>query len=261
MNRLMPDQAHFWSRAATFYEREFIDPFRPDARNPLLQVLGSIKNPHKKVIADLGCGIGPLLPYLAARFLKVLAVDFAEGMLERARSRCPDATNIEFLPHHLTDLGQLACQADVALAVNSLIMPSLQDIDTSLLQIQALLKPGGVLMGIVPAIDSVHYYTILLVDRALADGKPLDVARKNAAHFNDHSSYDFAFGQFHFQGIEQHFWQPYEVRYRLRKAGFPTVRLRRVFLAWEQFSAGRVLAKELPPWDWFFHARKTRNRR
>src|SRR5262249_49792098 len=116
------------------------------------------------------------------------------------------------------------------------------------------LRPSGVFLGIVPAMDAVHYYTMLLVDRALTAGKPLEVARKNAAHFNEHEQYDFAFGQYHYEGLEQHFWQPFEVRYRLRRAGFRHIRLAKVHLAWEQFACAVDLKHLAPPWDWFFQA-------
>jgi len=112
-----------------------------------------------------------------------------------------------------------------------------------------------------PAMDAVHYYTMLLLDRALAAGKPLDAARRNAAHFNDHALYDFAFGQFRYEGIEQHFWQPFEVRYRLRRTEFRRVRLARVFLDWEQFACGDTFEMQTPPWDWFFEAVPGHSRR
>jgi hypothetical protein len=108
-----------------------------------------------------------------------------------------------------------------------------------------------VLVAIVPAMDAVHYYTMLLIDRALAQGKPLVAARKNAAYLCEHENYDFASGQFAYKGLEQHFWQPFEVRYRLRRAGFRRVRLARVRLSWQQFACGKDLEDRPPPWDWF----------
>jgi SAM-dependent methyltransferase len=254
----MPDQAHFWSKVAKSYEEDFIDPYRPAVRSPLLDALRGFANPEKNVIADLGCGTGPLLPFLAERFRYVFAVDFAEGMLDRARERCRGVSNVEFLQLPLTNLGRLAGQIDVAVAVNSLVMPDIQDLEASLSQIRAMLRPGGTFLGIVPAMDAVHYYTMLLVDRALGTGKPLSVARKSAAHFNEHALYDFAFGQFRFQGIEQHFWQPFEVRYRLRRAKFRRIRLARVLLDWEQFACAEDLKTNPPPWDWFFRAEPAR---
>ncbi|MCI0464108.1 MAG: class I SAM-dependent methyltransferase [Gemmataceae bacterium] len=251
----MPGQDHFWSEAARDYEAEFVDPYRPDVRNPLLKVLGKLAARGAGTVADLGCGIGPLLPFLAEHFRTVYAVDFAEGMLARARERCQGLTNVEFVQRDLTDLGPLAGRLDVAVAINSLVLPVLSDLEEALRQIRASLKPGGRLLAIVPAMDAVHYYTMLLLDRALAAGKPPEAARKNAAHHADHATYDFAFGQFRYKGLEQHFWQPFEIRYRLRRAGFGKVRLARVWLAWEQFACGGDLKDQPPPWDWFVYAR------
>ncbi len=65
-------------------------------------------------------------------------------------------------------------------------------------EIRRCLKPGGYFLGILPAMDAVHYYTMLLLDRALAAGKPPAAARKNAALHGEHAHFDFAFGQFRF---------------------------------------------------------------
>lgn len=252
----MPNQDHFWSLAAASYEKEFIDPYLPDVRNPLLKVLRRLADPRKKNVADLGCGIGPLLPFLADHFRSVVAVDFAAGMLDRARAKAAGCGNVSFVQTSLTDLAALREPLDVAVAVNSLVMPDVRDIDRVLAEVYRVLKPGGSFLGILPAMDAVHYFTMLLLDRALASGKPPDAARKNAAHLGDHETFDFAFAQFRYQGLEQHFWQPFEARYRFRRAGFKRLRLKKVFLSWPQFSAAPELKQYDPPWDWFFLARK-----
>ncbi len=251
----MADQAHYWSRAAEGYEQEFIDPDLPGVRNPVRKTLAVLADPARTV-ADLGCGIGPLLPFLAAHFRKVWAIDFAEGMLARARERCQGLTNVHFLQRDLTDLGQLQGRLDVAVAVNSLVMPKLDTLEAALRAIHAALKPGGHFLGIVPAIDAVHYFTMLLLDRARQTGMPEDKARQNAAHHAEHALYDFAFGHFRYKGLDQHFWQPFEVRYRLRRAGFRRVRLVKVALAWEQLGCAKDLGHLPPPWDWFFQAER-----
>jgi SAM-dependent methyltransferase len=250
----MSDQAERWSRVATSYEVEFVDPYLPEVRNPLPAVLERLAGDGTKTAADLGCGVGPLLPLLARRFHQVFAVDFAEGMLARSRERCSGLTNVEFLQRGFTDLTPLAGRVDVAVAVNSLVLPDVGELEAALGQIHAALRPGGHLLGIVPAMDAVHYFTMLLVDRAREVGMPAVQARKNAAHHAEHALYDFAFGEFRYQGIEQHFWQPFEVKYRLRRAGFRRVRLQKVRLAWHQFGCARDLGDLPPPWDWFFVA-------
>ncbi|MCI0684964.1 MAG: class I SAM-dependent methyltransferase [Gemmataceae bacterium] len=247
----MSDQNLHWSRVAASYEKEFIDPHRPDVRSPLRRVLRRLARRGLGAVADLGCGIGPLLPFLVEHFTKVWAVDFAAGMLERARAAAPPSAKLEFVQCPLTDLQPLHGRLDVAVAVNSLVLPDPRDLDRALTEVRACLRPHGRLLGILPAMDGVHYLTMLLVDRALALGQPLDAARKSAAHHNDHACYDFGFGEFRFQGLEQHFWQPSEIRHRLSRAGFRVRSLKKVHLSWKQFSCWRDLEHHPPPWDWF----------
>jgi SAM-dependent methyltransferase len=225
----------------------------PDVRNPLRGALDSLAD-KSKTAADLGCGIGPLLPLLAERFGRVHAVDFADGMLERARTRCQGLRNVEFWHRRMSDLAELAGQIDLAVAVNSLVMPDMRELEASLQAIRATLRPGGTFLAIVPAMDAVHYHTMLLLGRALERGMPVPAARKNAAYHAEHALYDFAFSEFRYKGLEQHFWHPFEVRPRFRNAGFRHVRVAKVSLSWQQFTGGADLQEYAPPWDWFVRA-------
>jgi ubiquinone/menaquinone biosynthesis C-methylase UbiE len=253
----MQEQDHFWSRVAAVYEREFVDPYRADVRhNPLKKILRRLRDPEKRVVADFGCGIGPLLPFLSGHFKTVYAVDFAQGMLERASEHARACKNVRYLQASFTDLRALPEPVDVAVAVNSLVLPNPADLEQALREIGRCLKPGGYFLGILPAMDAVHYCTMLLIDRALKAGNPIDAARKNAAHHNEHETYDFAFGQFHFRGLEQHFWQPFEITYRFRRTGFALKRLKKIHLSWKQFAGGKDLQEYPPPWDWFFLAKR-----
>src|SRR5262245_45497913 len=137
----MTDQAQFWSDAAGRYEQDFVDPYRPDVSSPLLPALAALAG-GGRTAADLGCGLGPLLPFLAGHFRRVLAVDFAEGMLRRARQRCAGLKNVSFFRRALTDLDGLPGPVDVAVAVNSLVLPDLGELERGLEAVQALLRPG-----------------------------------------------------------------------------------------------------------------------
>src|SRR5260370_2799455 len=118
----MTNQSQHWSKAATSYEKEFIDPYLPDIRNPLRKYLRKLGDRSAKVVADLGCGIGPLLPFLAEHFRQVFAVDFAPGMLARAKVATKGHATVAFVCASLMEL-QLPEPVDVAVAVNRFVMP------------------------------------------------------------------------------------------------------------------------------------------
>src|SRR4051794_6748078 len=100
----MPSQEHHWSEAAAAYEIEYIDPYLPDIRNPLKRTLERLGDRRTSAVADLGCGIGPLLPLLAEHYRTVYAVDFAPGMLGRAREAAAGHANVSFVEASLTAL-------------------------------------------------------------------------------------------------------------------------------------------------------------
>ncbi len=251
------EQGRQWSRHAAAYDDLFLDPFRPGVENPLLAAIDAIPNPGTKVVADLGCGTGPLLPYLIGKFATIYALDFAPAMLTRAKERLGpvDAGKVTFLQRQMLELETFEAKLDLAIAVNSLVMPDVRDIDKTLRAICASLKPGGVFMGILPSIDAIHYHTMVLMDKALDRGLSVEEAERHAAFHAEHHYYEFGFGRFAFKGLKQKFWQPFEAEFRLKKAGFTTVKLDRVLYPWDESLAGSDELADCPQsWDWFFEA-------
>jgi len=146
-----------WSRHAVRYDELFLDAFHPDVVNPLLEKLQQVPDAEKKTVADLGCGTGPLLPYLVGRFGRVIALDFAPAMIEHAQRRLgPDAARVTFANRAMHELDDYAGQIDVAVAVNSLVMPDVRVIDQTLRAIRASLREGGLFLGVVPSMDAIH---------------------------------------------------------------------------------------------------------
>jgi SAM-dependent methyltransferase len=251
------DESRNWSRQAKRYDELFLDPYSSQVENPLWKAIASVPGAAHKTVADLGCGTGPLLPYLAERFEKVFALDFAPGMIERARERIEPSIRhrVTFLERAMHKLDDLAGQIDVAVAVNSLVMPDVRLVDRTLCSIRTSLRRGGEFLGIVPAIDAICYHVMLLFERALEQGHPPKEAQRIAALHAERRHYDFAFGQFRYQGLRQKFWTPFEVEYRMAKAGFASVTLGKVLYPWDESLAdGQFLAGFPPSWDWFFRA-------
>jgi SAM-dependent methyltransferase len=253
----LQNQDRHWSRHAAQYGEHFVDPYDQNVETPLWAALAAIPDASKKTVADLGCGTGPLLPYLAERFERVFALDFSSEMLERAAARLTPqaAARVTFLERPMHKLDDLTGQLDVAVAVNSLVMPDVRVIDRTLLSIHASLTPGGVLMGVAPSIDTIAYHLMLLLDQSLDQGLEPKAAKRLAALQAERKLYDFAFGAFQFQGLRQKFWQSFELDYRLTKAGFSRRTLGKVLYPWdESVASGHSLAKFPRGWDWFFQA-------
>jgi SAM-dependent methyltransferase len=251
------NQDRHWSRHAARYEELFLDPFAPGVENPLWAALDAVPDAAHKTAADLGCGTGPLLLPLAARFRRVIALDFAPGMIERARTRLTpeSADRVALLSRPMHELDDLVGQVDVAVAVNSLVMPDTRLIDRTLRAIRAAIKPGGQFLGIVPSIDAIVYHAMLLRDRALERGLTPREAERLAGIQAERGYYDFLFGRFRFQGLHQKFWQPFEIEHRFARAGFTAISLAKVLYPWDDSLAGAGELAGLPPsWDWFFQA-------
>ena len=254
-NRELQNQDRHWSLHAQQYDEVFLDPYAPGVENPLWAAIDSISDAEHKTVIDLGCGTGPLLPRLIERFKRVIALDFAPGMIQRAKERIgPEAGDrVVFLQRPMHELDDLVEQIDVAVAVNSLVMPDVRVIDRTLRAAHASLLPGGQFLGIVPSIDAIAYHIMLLVDNGLDRGMTLREAERSAAIQIERQYYDFAFGRFRFQGLRQKFWQPFEVEHRFAKAGFTGISLRKVFYPWDENLAGsHELGGLSRSWDWFF---------
>jgi SAM-dependent methyltransferase len=257
-NDELQNQDRHWNRHAARYGEQFVDPYDSNVDSPLWGALAAIPDAATKTVADLGCGTGPLLPELAQRFHRVIALDFAPKMLKLAAARLDSAAaaKVAFLERPMHELDDLAGQLDVTISINSLVMPDVRLIDRTLRSVHASLKPGGFFLGVVPSIDTIYYHLLLLMDHALDQGIEPREARRVAELQLERRHYDFALGVFHFDGLRQKFWQPFEIEYRLNKAGFTSTNLAKVLYPWDDSVAGSATLGKFPRnWDWFFQSR------
>lgn len=99
---------------------------------------------HPGLVLDVGCGTGRLACLLAARSARVHALDRSSPMIDGARRRCPDATNVRWLEGDLLDHAVPLDPGgyDAITALSSLhhmpLRPALE-------RLAGLLRPGGVL--------------------------------------------------------------------------------------------------------------------
>jgi ubiquinone/menaquinone biosynthesis C-methylase UbiE len=142
-----------WDQIAPNYDQEIVSPLSQGVENPLFSTLKKIPKKSTKVVADLGCGTGNLLPTLATQFKSVHAVDFSKEMLLMAKKRAEPYKNITYHRQNMERLKLPKIQFDVAITVNSLLMPSQRGLRRAIKNIHSVLKPEGFFLGVMPAME------------------------------------------------------------------------------------------------------------
>lgn len=170
-----------------------------DPSEAVREAIEGLPGTHLGSVADLGCGTGAWLPLLAERFERVFAVDYAPATLAAARARCVDP-RVTFRRRDLRDLTPFRRSLDVAVAVDSIVGPRTEDVDRILAEVHAGLVEGGILLATFPA--------------AAREGGLRPVALAGDA---PRSPEDLPLR-----------FQELELQYRLRRAGFRGIRIRRV---------------------------------
>ena len=140
-----------------------------------------------KVVADLGCGPGHFLPALKGAS-KIYAVDWAENLLQQARSRGPGQTT--YVTADMRQL-QLPEALDLVLCVNALMPESHEDALAILKNMLSLLKPDGLL--VVPAWESFMLGYNLVHFAAAAQGQEQESERAILARFRDYFNNPFGY--------------------------------------------------------------------
>lgn len=125
-------------------------PLPSPEERALLEFLEALPGRGRMTVADLGCGAGRLLPFLSRRFERVVAVDYAPASLAVARRVCV-GREVVFRRRDLRDLSPFRNSFDAAIAVGSIVGPRPEDVDRILAQIFASLVEGGVLAATFPA--------------------------------------------------------------------------------------------------------------
>jgi trans-aconitate 2-methyltransferase len=166
------------------------------------EVLGRLELRGDETVLDAGCGSGRVTAMLLERLPRgrVVAVDAAPSMVERARAALP-ADRVEVLPP--TDLAELELDEPVDAAFSNAVFHWVPDHDALFARIHAALKPGGRLIAQCGGAGNVANFQHVAAE--VASEPPF------AEHFEGWS------GPWNFQG-------PQPTQERLRRAGFEDVR-------------------------------------
>ncbi len=239
----------------------FLDALSPTVENPLWWAALRDAIPRAPAPDDCGSRLRHrlLLPRLVGRFGRVVALDFAPRH-DRAANRAArggQAGRDLSRPARCTTSTTTPVKFDVVVAINSIVMPRRpEDRPHPSAPSGPALKPGGQFPRRSP-VDGRDPLPYDVPDGSGARPRAeIEEAERSAAFHGEHQYYEFAFGRFKFLGLRQKFWQPFEIRHRMTKAGFRSVELDRVLYPWdESMTGGADFADHPRSWDWFFVAR------
>lgn len=248
--------ANDWDRIAENYYEEVLSPLKDSVLNPLLDDLRQLAKTHSAII-DLGCGLGELAPFLAKHFRRVVGVDYAPRMLKKAEQQ-HSRLSVVFRQADLKNLQPFYTSFPVAVSVNSLVTPQLADVDRMLREVFRVLTPGGTFLAVVPSMEVYLYQAQLIMERELGKGKTQSQARKAARSLIKKEEHDFLTGTFTYDEETVKGFFAFELRHRLRKAGFAHIVVDKVLYSWKAFAqAGQAyFPKAALPWDWYVRCEK-----
>ncbi|MBP9035143.1 MAG: metalloregulator ArsR/SmtB family transcription factor [Pseudomonadales bacterium] len=126
-------------------QQELIAP-RGQYEDPVLGLLATLLPQRCALALELGPGEGWLLPALARRSRRVVAIDNAAAMLEQARAACAAAglANVELVLADSSHARALAAAADIAVA--NMVLHHTASPAVVLADLAAALRPGGLLL-------------------------------------------------------------------------------------------------------------------
>lgn len=137
----------FFSKCADKFQQN--QDLVADARQyagSLQELLEGIGLPGNSTVMEVGPGEGKLLPLLARRFGRVIALDNSEEMLKLARATAREAqlTNVRFVAGDTATAAEQGLKADLILF--SMVLHHIASPAEAFAQCASLLSPGGVLL-------------------------------------------------------------------------------------------------------------------
>src|SRR3989338_4103373 len=253
------EQIRHWNKIAKSYSDNILGPFSEGISNPIFWYIDNkIENVNSKSVIDIGTGVGNFLPHLSEKFQKVVGIDISLKMIEKAKELTKDMKNIFLHVKDARDLSEFHNQFDVVIAVNSILMPNIIDINKMFKELHDVLKDDGILLGTFPTMDAVLLMGLLGMEKVIEEGGDHNLAIEKAKKIMSFEDCDFVLGTYNYDGLVQKHYYRFELKYRLKKAGFKNIKLRKIFYPWEDYGEERLLEikNKNKPWDLFVFAKK-----
>jgi len=240
----------FWETVSANYQQEVLSVFDNDIEGLVeSHVTAAAKEFPKGTAADIGCGVGRFTPLLADGFSHVDACDFSAVGIKKARSRCRGRKNVSFYEQDLARDRAPFEPVDFVLCVNVLIMPSLDQRLRSWRTVANQVKNDGLLLLVVPSMESAHMEHFRKVESWLEEGESCAQAVRNSIQ-EKATAADLRMGVYQLDSVRTKHYLQDEVQEMLEGHEFNVENVGRIKYPPDGD------ANPFETWDWLFVARR-----
>ena len=241
-----------WGEISGKYYEEILSPIKNSKKNPLLGDIKRIKNKKNKSVIDLGCGIGELEEFLSKYFKEVIGIDFSKRMILQSKEKNKSLKNVKFYLRDISNLKEFHNKFDLAVSINSIIPSDINKVDKIFREANNVLKNKGKLICILPAMEVFIYQSLIIAKNEAEKNKNIKNIEKKIKKLIKEKEHNFLLGITDFEGKQKNYYS-FEILWRLKKAGFKKIKIKKVLYSWKEFAdAGQgYFPKEELPWDWY----------
>ncbi len=241
----------YWDEVSLKHDEKIFDVFSNDKQEVIQNAIRQHSSKDKTVM-DLGCAIGNWLPLLSSNFKRVYAVDIAKTYIEKAKKRNARFNNIEYIHQDLVKGSNKLPVSDFVVCINTLLTPNKNDRDLTYNTIIKLVRKGGHLVLVVPALESALFSEYMLDQWDARDkkaGKKVSSPKQKAGNpFN---------GTILLDGTPTKHHLKEELQFMLLQSGFDVLQTSKVEYTWKtEFHNPPAWMKAPYPWDWLVVAQK-----
>lgn len=244
-----------WDSLAGDFEQSVMEIAKQDLRNTLKEEITHASR-GSDLAADLGCGVGSLLPLLGRNFSKVYAVDYSSALLKEAQLRVK-SPNIQFVRHNLAGDRPLNFVADVTFCINALINPRHSVRKKIVKSVWNTTKKGGLSIIVVPSFESVFNAYQALIRCRIREGCKRHQAVRSMNNWFGTEVISPVDGIVNIGESPTKCFMGEEITTFLSDIGFEVLRIRRIEYPWvEEIHNPPSWLRDPYPWDWLVLARR-----
>ncbi|MGH6872539.1 MAG: class I SAM-dependent methyltransferase [Rhizomicrobium sp.] len=145
-----------WNTLARAFESEACDIAREESGAAVKRFVARARIPRTgAVLVDLGCGVGTFIARFGQRFETIVGVEYAPGIIARAKARCAEFDGIAWHNCGIVQAaGRIGRRADLAVCMNVITSSNAATRTALWKALAAVTKTGGHALVVVPSIES-----------------------------------------------------------------------------------------------------------